>query len=192
MPDEELLRFAKNESQKLTIESFHLLKAEFESRNLDLNVLNTVEVEKQLAEASKLSEFEKTTANEFLSTIWNFAFDEKEKGKKDREIFNALLKKKVNPEYAHMLIESLEPKAKELADSLGTEIIVGWILLIVGGALMIFTLSGESSLNFLLWGSMLILGGVLRLSKSYSRKKKFETIISNIEVERSEQNNLYQ
>jgi hypothetical protein len=57
MPDEELLRFALNEAEKLSIEAFHLLKSEFEERNLDLGILEEVQINKDLAEATKLSEF---------------------------------------------------------------------------------------------------------------------------------------
>jgi hypothetical protein len=130
MPDEELMRFAVNEAQKLTIQSFHLLKSEFETRNLDLSIIETVQAEKDLAEATKLSEFEKTTAFEFTETIWRFAFDEKEKGKSNQEIYEALLQKKITDDYAYMLIASMEPKAKELVDSFDTDIIVGWIFTI--------------------------------------------------------------
>lgn len=57
MPDEEIIRFAQNESQDLTLDSFHLLKSEFEARCLDLTVIESAQVDKQLAEAMKISEF---------------------------------------------------------------------------------------------------------------------------------------
>lgn len=193
MPDEELVRFAINESQKLTIESFHLLKAEFEERNLDLGVIEAVETENELAEATRQSEFERATVNAFAETIWQFAFDEKEKGKSNREIYNSLLKKNVGSDYACMLIESIEPRAQELVDSFDTDIIVGWILAIAGAGLLIFTLNAaEPNINFLVWGSILALGGAVRLFTSYRKKRKFEIIVSNVEAEKEAENNLYQ
>jgi hypothetical protein len=193
MPDEELLRFATNESQKLTIESFHLLKSEFESRNLDLTILERVQTEKELAEAMQLSEFEKNTASQFAETIWQFAFDEKEKGKSNQEIYNALLRKNISENYAYMLIESLEPRAKELVDSFENEIIVGWIFTIAGALLLLYTLNlDEIQMTFLIWGTLMLLGGIIRLGASYSKKRKYQTILTNIETEKEVENNLYQ
>jgi hypothetical protein len=193
MPDNELINFAKNESLSLTLESFHLLKSEFRTRNLDFNVIESAQVDRELAEATKLSEFEKTTAASFTETIWKFAFDEKEAGKKDQDIFNALLKKNIAPEYASMLIASIEPTSKELAISFENEITVGWILFTLGIFLSIFLINSLSnSLVTIIWGPVLTIGGIIRLANSYSKKKKFQTIVSNIEVEKEVQNGLYQ
>jgi hypothetical protein len=193
MSDEELIRFAKNESQKLTPTSFHLLKVELGSRNLDPAILESILVDRELKEATKLSEFEKTTAEEFTVTIWKFAFDEKEKAKSNEEIFNSLIKKNINPDYAWMLIESIEPKARELADSFGTEIIIGWILVLVGGLLVLFNLNYESSeARYLLWGGLLVILGLIRLITSYTKKSKYQTIVNNIVAEKERENNLFQ
>ena len=193
MPDEQLVRFAIDESQHLTLESFHLLKTEFELRNLDLGIIEKIKDDKELAEAIKISEFEKATAMEFTETIWKFAFDEKEKGKSNTDIFNSLLKKNISSDYAYMLIESIEPKARELVDSFDTEIIVGWIFTIIGGLLVLFTINSETIPKiFLLWGGLSIAGGCLRLSNSYTKKRKFQAIVKNIEAETLEQNNFYQ
>ena len=193
MPDEELVRFAVNEAQKLTIESFHLLKSEFENRNLDLSIIETVQTEKDLTEAAKLSQFEKTTAFEFTETIWQFAFDEKEKGKSNQEIYEALLQKNITDNYAYMLIASMEPKAKELVDSFDTDIIVGWIFTIAGALLLLYTLNADTiHAAFLIWGTIMLLGGIIRLAVRYTKKRKFQTIVNNIETEKETENNLYQ
>jgi hypothetical protein len=39
MTNDELMHFAKNESQRLTIDSFGLLLEEFQTRNLDISIL---------------------------------------------------------------------------------------------------------------------------------------------------------
>jgi len=59
MPDEELIHFAKNESQHLTIESFRLLLLEFKNRNLDIGILESVEVDKELEKLNIQTSFEK-------------------------------------------------------------------------------------------------------------------------------------
>ena len=70
MPDEELIRFAINESQHLTIESFHLLKSEFESRNLEIGILEDVETDRAFSELNKQSAFEKATTIEYTKMVW--------------------------------------------------------------------------------------------------------------------------
>lgn len=185
MPDHELIRFAQNESLSLTLQSFHLLKAEFKARNLDFSVIESAQVDRELAEATKISELEKTIAATFTETIWKFAFAEKEAGKSNEDIYNALLKKNITPEYAYMLIESIEPRSRELADSFENEIIIGWILFVLGLFLSVFLFNQESIRGtYLLWGPVLTIAGMVRLATSYARKKKYQTIVRNIEAEK--------
>ena len=181
-----------NESKNLTIESFHLLKSEFEIRNLDIGILESAQVDRELEEATKLSNFEKQTVEAFTETIWKFAFDEKEKGKSNEEIFNSLKKKRINEDYANMLIESIEPRARELVDSFDTEIIVGWVILIAGSILIFLTLNSTLLPSFVIGGIALVIGGIVQLSTSYRKKNKFQTIVKNMEDEKEEQNKLYQ
>ena len=192
MPDDVLISFAKNEVEKLSIEAFHQLKSEFEERHLDLGILDEAQTDKDLAEATKISEFEKATAVEYTETIWKFAFDEKANGKSYEEIFKALIQKNISQEYAYMLIESIEPRAKELVDSFDTDIIIGWILSIIGALLLFYTLNSTTQASFLIWGTMLLLGGIVRLVTSYKNKRKFQTIVSNIAAEKERHNSLYQ
>lgn len=192
MQDEELVRFARAESHNLTIQSFHLLKLEFEARNLDLNVIEDARVTRELQEATKLSEFERVTASAFAENIWEFAFDEKEAGKSNEQIFNELLKKNITADYAYMLIESIEPRSRQLADSFDTEIIIGWILLVIGIFLSMYIVDSKTvNIFFIVWGPLLALGGIIRLSGSYSKRKKYQTIVDKIEAEKN-QSNLYQ
>ena len=91
MGDFELTQFTRYESQKLTLESFHLLKAEFEKRNLDLGVIESTMVDKELAESTRGSEFKKNTAATFTENIWKFAWNKKFEGKSDEEIYKTVL-----------------------------------------------------------------------------------------------------
>ncbi|HEY9342678.1 MAG TPA: hypothetical protein VIQ23_13925 [Hanamia sp.] len=116
MPDEELIRFAKNESQHLTIESFRLLLSEFENRNLDIGILELVETDKELSKLNKQSSFEQKTAQEFEQSILEYALTEKGKGTPNIDIYNGLLQKGLNEEYAFMFIQTLSWKAKSLID----------------------------------------------------------------------------
>jgi hypothetical protein len=192
MPDSELIRFAENESASLTLESFHLLKAEFEARNLDLGVIESAQFDRELTEATKLSNFEMETAVKFEEAIWKFAFDEKEKGTSDEHIFHALLKKNIKEEYAYMLIQSLEHRAKELFDHFENQIIVGWVLLIAGGIIFFLMINSAMMPVVAIWGVLLAVGGFVRLYMCYDKKRKFQAVLKSITEERENQNNLYQ
>ena len=69
MPDEELIHFAKNESQHLTIESFRLLLLEFKNRNLDIGILESVEVDKELEKLNIQTSFEKKTSQDIAQAM---------------------------------------------------------------------------------------------------------------------------
>ena len=192
MPDHELIRFAKNESKHLTMESFHLLKSEFESRNLDIGVLEEVETDRLLSEMDNKSTFEKATTIEYTEMIWKFALDQKEKGKTNEEIFNSLIIKGVSEPYAFMLLESLESKSKELVENFDTEIIVGWILIIAGFVTLYLVAIDTFKSIMALYGLIGIIGGIVRLSTSYTKKRKYQTVADNIKEEKDKLNNLYQ
>ena len=118
--------------------------------------------------------------------------NEKEKGKTNIEIYNALLNKGLNENSAYMLIDTLESKSKELIDIFDTEIIIGWVVLAAG--LVTLYLAAIDTLKAIigLYGVIGIIGGTIRLFISYSKKKKYQTIANNIEEEKDNLNNLYQ
>ena len=91
-----------------------------------------------------------------------------------------------------MLIESIEPRARELVENFDTEIIVGWVFFIAGGILTFLSLNSAMLPSFVICGIVLVIGGILRLYTSYSKKNTYQTILKNMEDEKEEQNKLYQ
>ncbi len=183
MSDEELQLFAINESGKLTMESFHLLKDEFEKRDLDLGIIESAEIDKSLAELGKQSTFERATSYEFATSIWQFALNEKESGKTNFEIYHSLLNKGIDEKYAFMLTQSLDTKSKELKENYSNEIIAGWIILCAGLLAIFLSFNGTLSGLFGLYGFIVAAGGGLRIYKSTQKKEKYQKISENIEVE---------
>lgn len=188
MPDEELIRFAKNESQHLTIESFRLLISEFEIRNLDIDILETVETDKELLKLSKQSYFEQKTSEEFEQSILDYALGEKEKGSSNVIIYNGLIKKGLDEEYAFMFVQSLGWKVRKLVDHYSGRLIVGCIG--VFGGIILFTLFSVETLGpmFALYGIVAIIIGVVAIIINLSRKEKYQAILKFIESEESETN----
>jgi hypothetical protein len=186
MTDNELVIFAINESQKLTLESFHLLKSEFEKRNLDLGIIEAAEIDKALSKLNEQTASEQITAFEFTKAIWQSALDQKEQGKSDEYIYNYLLKKGLNENSAFMIVKSLESKSKELVEDYDTELITGGLLIIAGIAAFLLVSNEVFSKIFLLYGALLILGGVIRLTVSSNKKNKYKKILEIIASENDE------
>jgi hypothetical protein len=186
MPDEELIRFAKNESQHLTIESFRLLLSEFENRNLDTGILELVETEKELSKLNKQSSFEQKTAQEFEQSILEYALTEKGKGTPNIDIYNRLLQKGLNEEYAFMFVQTLSWKVKSLIDSYDTNLILSFVFGL-GGIIMFALYSNETfGPMFALYGFILIVLGIFGVISNYSNKQKYQSILKIIESEESE------
>lgn len=187
MTDRELQLFAVNEADKLTLQSFHLLKAEFEKRNLDLSVIESAEIDKSLANLDRQTVFEKKATLEFTNSIWTFALDQKEAGKTNFEIYHLLLNKGVDQQYAFMLTQSLDTKSKELKENYTNEMIAGWIILCVGLLAVYLAFNGTLSGMFGLYGFLITAGGGFKIYKSALKKEKYQKITQNIEAE----NNTY-
>lgn len=186
MADEELIRFAKNESQHLTPESFRELLSEFEDRNLDIGILEVAETEKELSKLNKETFFEKKTAQEFEQSLLKYALNEKGKGKPNMEIYKGLLLKGVTEEYAFMFIQSLDFKVKSIIDDFDTNLIMSGVSLVCGIILIALFVNGTFGPMFALYGFGLGILGIFGLIKSYSNKQKYQAILDIIESEESE------
>lgn len=187
MTDEALMAFAANEADKLTIESFHLLKEEFDKRNLDFNVLNEAEVDRSLAEMGKQNAAEKAAAEGYVESVWMFALDAKEAGKKDAEIYRGLLRRGLEAGSAGMLVEGLGARVRELKEEAKTHIIWGWVVALAGFIALSLGAMGEVEGRFALYGFVIACGGGYRLYRGYSGKDRFEKIEQQILKEREEE-----
>lgn len=188
MPDPELIRFAENESQKITPESFYALQSEFIARGLDTTLFDTAQTDRDITKALKLSQFESETAEAFSEAIWKFAFDEKEKGIANAEIYESLVKKQVGEDAASMLLLTMETRAKDLVEEYDTQIIIGWLFCFGGVLLLGYSINYNISRPSLLaWGALLVIGGFIRLIMCYPKKLKFKTIVNEIEKEKQEE-----
>ncbi len=186
MPDEELIRFAKNESQHLTIESFGLLLSEFENRNLDIGILESVETDKELSKLNKQSYFEQKIAQEFEQFLLEYALVEKEKGTTNIDIYNGLIQNGLNEDYDFMFVQSLSWKVKSLVDSYDTNLILSCVF-VLGGIIMCILFSNETlGPMFALYGFLLIVLGIFGIIKNYSNKQKHQAILKIIESEKIE------
>lgn len=192
LSDNELIYLAREDSESLTVESFQLLIQELDSRGIDSNIIEQAQVDRELAEVVKVSETEKKIAADFTQLIWNQCLDMKEKGKTNEEIYNALISQNLSPEYAYMLIATIEPRMKEVTDETETENIVGWIFIGGGILITIFAFVSDFQSVHFIWGPIGILSGIVSLSNSSKRKKRISTILQQVNSEKEKNDSMYQ
>ena len=187
MSDEQLLAFANNEATKLTPDSFYILKKEFERRKLDPKIIDEADINRSLLDYNRQKANENTMALEINQVIWKYAMDQKEKGKTDSEIYNGLIAKRINPDYAFFIIKELEGRAESIIDDTDTEMVVGGFF-IVGGIVLFFVKSSANLSDiYILYAFILIITGIVRLYISSNTKSKFKRILENIQTERIDQ-----
>jgi hypothetical protein len=187
MSDEQLLAFANNEATKLTPDSFYILKKEFERRKLDAKIIDEADINRSLLDYNRQKANENTMALEINQVIWKYAMDQKEKGKTDSEIYNGLIAKRINPDYAFFIIKELEGRAESIIDDTDTEMVVGGFF-IVGGIVLFFVKSSANLSDiYILYAFILIITGIVRLYISSNTKSKFKRILENIQTERIDQ-----
>ena len=183
MPDEELTRFAKNESANLTIDSFRLLMSELETRNIDTNILDIAETERALAELSTKSFAEEKIAVDFELSLLDYALSEKEKGRSDADIYNGIIQKGLDEEYAFMFVQSLNWKVRALIDEYDTRVIYGGVLTGIGLLSLVLVVNETFGPIYALYGGVLLVVGIILLVRNSSGKQRHQSILKIMEEE---------
>jgi hypothetical protein len=187
MTDAELVYFARNNAANLTVESFLLLKTEFEKRDIDFAVLELTETDNPIANFDKQTRFKEATEKAFTKTLWQYALDAKEQGISNAEISTALVRKGMSQTSAEVLVSNLKTKAKTLMDDYDTFIIISWICFFTGVILFILISNRTISVTFGIYGLLMLIISVIGGLKSSFNKKKYQTVLHNIEVEEKDE-----
>ena len=186
MTDDQLVRFARLESENLTLESFHALKDELSSRDIDLQIVEELEdidvPERRINNA---------VTNTFVTTLLEFAIDQKSAGANNAEIYRGLLEKKIAPEQALMLIQMLPEISQKTLKATEIEILVAWILFCIGAMLSVFSFNPPDFKLFV--GIAIFISASIKLANSYAYKKKISQTIDNLRNDKeSDFKDLYQ
>jgi len=183
MTDDQLINLAKTEGKDITSEAILILQEEFTNRKLDISVfksLNDIKIAKRIRDIEKAQE---SALSEFINSIWNYAFDSKEDGKSNEEIYKGLINKGLDEQQSTLVIKTLESKAIENLDALDTEMLHGGLTCACGFIITVWTYT--SSLNggtyIVAWGA--IIHGAIRFFRSMSYTFKYKIIIANIQGE---------
>lgn len=183
MPDEELTRFAKNESANLTIDSFRLLMSELEMRNIDTNILDAAETERALAELSTKSFAEEKIAVDFELSLLDYALREKEKGRSDLDIYNGIIQKGLAEEYAFMFVQSLNWKVRALIDEYDTRVIDGGVIAGIGLLSLVLVVNETFGHMYALYGGVLLVLGIILFVRNSAGKQRYQSILKRMEEE---------
>ncbi len=186
MSDDQLVRFAKLEAEHLTLESFHALKDELISRDIDLQVIEELE-DVDIPEKN----INKAVTNTFLGSLFEFAIEKKSKGVSNAEIYHSLLEKKLAPEQAVMLIQMLPEISQKTLKATETEILIAWVAFFIGILLSLFSYN-QLDVKFFVGIAVLITASI-KLANSYAYKKKIVQAIDHFQQDKeSDLKDLYQ
>lgn len=182
MTDEELVHFARNESTQLTAVSIQLLKAELELRKLNLVILDIENPTHSLNNLEIEANTQLSILDDFAEEWWNYALDEKEKGRPDSEIQYFLLQKGMAPEATFRLMQNLSAKAKERINNYETNIVMYWVSFFTAVILFILLSNHTLSATAGIYGLLLLIVSAIGGLKCYYAKKKYRTVLANIEA----------
>ncbi len=178
MPDSELVDFAQNEAQQLTDEGLRLLTDELTRRKLNPDIIENT--------ASTTSDNSTNDYNEYTTSSWTFAFDEKENGKSNSEIIAGLLESGMEDSSATKLVSKMEAVAKQRLKKADAEKLIGGAILVGGIAITFLPLSMPANrLTYIIaWCAILV--GILKFIKGLYYKSRFKKIIKTIIAENNQ------
>lgn len=184
MGDTELQLFARNEAHSLTIQSFHLLKAEFEKRNLDISIINEVAIDNALDSFQRQRTHHQQLANELAANWEQYALEEKANGETNYTIYNALLDKGADPKTAFSIVQNMALQAKVLRNDAEDEIIFRTVMIVISVLLMIAAFSGVFSGFLSIVCIINIIICFIKIGTQTETKLKMEKVLKHIEEEK--------
>lgn len=188
MSDEHLIAFTINEGSQISNEAFQILRDEFIKRNLDTAPLENSDDTKKLIHEQKIQKVKESGSEEYLSSIWDYALNEKEDNKTDLEIIEGLKERGLDDENATLIISGLENKANTILKHHESQTTIGGVICVAGIVITFWTYSNASENGgsyFITWGAIVF--GAIRFFTNISAQSKYKTIIANIEAGRPEE-----
>ncbi|MFC4230763.1 hypothetical protein ACFOW1_02600 [Parasediminibacterium paludis] len=183
MSDEHLIAFTINEGSQISNEAFEILRNEFIKRNLDTSPLENSDDTKKLIHEQKIQKVKESGSEEYLSSIWDYALNEKEENKTDLEIIKGLKERGLEDENAQFIILGLENRAKSILKHHESQTAVGGFICVAGIIITFWTLANASENGgsyFITWGAIVF--GAIRFFTNISAQSKYKTIVANIEA----------
>lgn len=173
MSDIEILEFAKNESSNLTPDAVILLLNELRKRNIGAEVAENIGQQVINQHEIATSTFEHEMGKELFARGWDLAFKMKLASASDYEIHNALQKIGINSNFAFYIIKTLKDKSDSLLKDSQTDIQASIAIVVVGLALVYFTLRIE---RFEAGAILIVVAGIIRTFISISKKHRFQKL----------------
>ena len=182
MSDEALIHFASEDGPGLTAEAFGILKDEFVTRNLPMDVITAIEDGTFSAQRESVTHIENMEMREFSSTVLAHALNEKRDGKSNAAIVAGLVETGMDEQQAELLISQLQRHAEALLAKSNNNLLTGVFICIAGLAIHLIspqkpfvTLMDILSICAIGWGIIMFL-------KNLFDKNKYAAVIRNINV----------
>ena len=187
MPDRELLLFAKEEGSELTAEGRALLQKEFIKRNLNTDLIDGPVNPTNVANHGNMPE---VYTPGFASTLWTYAFEEKESGKTNEDIVAGLMEHGMDEANALQLISGIGVQSKRRLKKAELLKLTGGLVFISGIAVTFLPLPpGNNTLTYIAAWSAIFFGAG-RSVKGVFYKSRFKKILQNIALQNKREDQL--
>lgn len=184
MEDFQLMQISK-EASELSMDGFIVLKKEIIKRGLDRTFIDEQE---NLRVEQKIDRINSNLDNEdkkFTLKIWNLALFKKSKGCDDKDILEALIAERLNPEHALLVVNNIEEMTNNLLKDAGNGVQGGlvWIVIAIAGSFGL-TYFGLSKFWLCYFFIATLARGIFLLYKSSVQKEQMQKVLNIIEQER--------
>jgi len=183
LPDEKLIRIAKEEGAFLSYEAFGVLQEEFIKRNLNTDILLLADDNRDIQRQIKLKQEYARDKVEFEKSTWLLIFDEKRNGKTNEQVKSRLIDEGFTGYQADSMISQMLPVAKRFYDASDGAMLKGGLFFVVGILVTVLTLRAAENGGYyvIAWGPV-IFGGY-SLFRGCLYRARFKAIVSRLEKE---------
>jgi hypothetical protein len=180
MSDAEILDFAEKEGLALTSDAIVLLRDELKKRSIGVDIMRSIEREIIFQYGLQARKFEEDINRDLFKRAWELAFKMKTNAASNYEIHNKLQEIGINSEYAFSIVGNLKEKSESIIKDSNTDVQAACAVILVGVILVYVSFKIE---RFEAGAFLVLLGGIVRVFISISKKDKFRRIIDIIDSE---------
>lgn len=186
MPDEKLTAILKLDGVEITYEAFIILKREYYKRKLNPDLLTEIENKRLAQSKQKIHSNFKKEAITIENKLWNGVLKLKSENKSNKEIFDWLLTKDVQPEAAIEGIKHIELVAKALYKRAKKAMLLSFLLFFGGIILCIVHLQEPINITYAIYGIILALAPLRFFYTNHNAYKLFDKVIEILNQEKNE------
>lgn len=174
MQDNQLVKVMAEDGHLLMPEAFEILKAEFEKRKLDKNIVEAAEQKKIMLHHEAMEKIKNSNPADFDKAIFEYQFSEKQKGTPAKTIIEGLVERGMDPDEAVTTESSFNVSLEERIKKCNNRMMINGGLLLLGIFISLLSYT-DAMVN---GGRTIVFTGLLFFSvagffKAHSEKSKY-------------------